>query len=340
MRNFFLSLFVLLASLQLSGQKMFRNPVNMAHCADPTIFRGDSNGRYICFSTEHHTKKNYMVSTDLVNWKDSGKKLISSTGYADLCTIYRHRWAPQYAFIGGRHLLYLSAVHAEPSGKGQGIAVFSADAAEGPYHFEAMITESRETGIEDSIDPFVVEDEGKVWMAFGSTGGVHIVELAADGLSLAPGAKYKHIAGVEVIYDRSRKRCYEGSYLYKRGGWWYLFLSAGYYANASYYLLVGRSKKITGPYKDRNGVNLIEGQAPALLSTEPGNELMYGPGHNGEIFTDKTGQDYMFYHCHHRQSPNMEDKRRLFLQRLFWDEKGWPYFETGHPLAQDVAPQL
>ena len=169
---------------------------------------------------------------------------------------------------------------------------------------------------------------------------MHIVELNADGTAVAPGAVYKHIAGLSVEDDHSRSGVYEGAYLYRRGEWWYLFASGGYYANGSYKLVCGRSKNITGPYKDRNGKDMRQGKAPALLSTAPGNELVFGPGHNGEIVTDKTGQDYMFYHCHYRSSAAMEETRTLFLQRLFWDDKGWPYFETGHPLLKDVAPQL
>ncbi len=323
------------------GEVTFRNPVWSSGWPDPTVFPGTSPGSYVSFSTEGTSWKNYIYSKDLVHWTSSGKKLISSASNTAFKALYQQRWAPQYVYLAGSHRIYLSAVHAVSDGKGSGIAVFSSDRAEGPYEFLKVITWSLDTGIKDSIDPFIVSEGGKVWMVFGSTGGVHIVELASDGLSIADGASYKHIAGKDVNEDKTRMSCYEGSYLYRRGNWWYLFLSAGYYANSTYYLVVGRSTSITGPYKDINGVDLLEGKAPAILSTEPGNELVFGPGHNGEIITDASGQDYIFYHCHYKENAQQESSPRvLFLQRLFWDDDGWPYFETGHPLLEDRTPYL
>ena len=318
----------------------FNNPVWPKNWPDPTVFYDAGAGQWVSFSTEGSGRRNYLVSTDLVHWRDSGKRLIAPSAYTIMSSYANHRWAPGYAFIGGQHRLYVSVVRTGAGGHDTRIAVLGAENPCGPYSFEAIVTAYEDTGIKDSIDPFVLEADGKVWMAFGSVGKMHIVELNADGTAVAPGAVYKHIAGLSVEDDHSRSGVYEGAYLYRRGEWWYLFASGGYYANGTYKLVCGRSKNITGPYKDRNGKDMRQGKAPALLSTAPGNELVFGPGHNGEIVTDKTGQDYMFYHCHYRSSAAMEETRTLFLQRLFWDEKGWPYFETGHPLLKDVAPQL
>ena len=45
---------------------------------------------------------------------------------------------------------------------------------------------------------------------------------------------------------------------------------------------------------------------------------------------------YMLFHCHNRASGTRS--RFTFLQRLFWDAEGWPYFEGGKVLAEDLAP--
>ena len=204
-----------------------------------------------------------------------------------------------------------------------------------------IVTDGRVTGICDTIDPEVVKDPetGKVWMFFGSVGKVHRVELTADGRALAPGAKYVHVAGLHVDDPKAhphRRRVFEGTYLHRRGGWWYLFASSGEYNNGTYAVLVGRARRITDDFTDRAGRLMKEGFAEKILSSRPGDRF-YGPGHNGEIFTAPSGRTYMVYHCHDREiapyKPDGYNPRPLFLQEIFWDAEGWPYFETGRPAA-------
>lgn len=317
------------------------NPVWAKNWPDPTVFYDAATRCWCSFSTEGSGKRNYLVSPDLVHWEDSGKRLIAASAYTVMTGYANHRWAPAYAFIGGKHMLYVSVVLSGGDHHDTRIVALRSENIRGPYEFVSVVTAYEDTGIKDTIDPFVLEADGKVWMAFGSIGKMHIVQLNAEGSALAPGAEYKHIAGLTSAENPSRSGVYEGAYLYKRNGWWYLFASGGLYSNTTYKLVCGRSQNITGPYLDRNGVDMRQGLAPALLSTDPAcADSVFGPGHNGEIFTDKTRQDYIFYHCHYRPSPDASETRMLFLQRLFWDAEGWPYFETGHPLLRDVAPQL
>ena len=83
-----------------------------------------------------------------------------------------------------------------------------------------------------------------------------------------------------------------------------------------------------------------EGYATPVISSANG-DTFYGPGHNGEIFTDSTGQDYILYHCHNNSfDPAHPGKRYLMLQRLFWGPKGWPYVQDGKPAATDISPKF
>ena len=45
----------------------------------------------------------------------------------------------------------------------------------------------------------------------------------------------------------------------------------------------------------------------------------------------------MVYHCHDREfapyQPHGYNPRPFFLQEICWDADGWPYFETGRPVA-------
>ena len=153
------------------------------------------------------------------------------------------------------------------------------------------------------------------------------MKLAPDGRSLAPGAVYEHMAGVHGTRDNnpSRSKVFEGSYLHRRNGWWYLFASRGRYSDYSYAIVVGRARTLAGPFLDRKGRPMKDGFATTVLSSAKGDHF-FGPGHNGEIATID-GHDYLPFHCHIQNAT--PSQRPLFIQELFWDDEGWPYMSNG-----------
>lgn len=70
-------------------------------------------------------------------------------------------------------------------------------------------------GLQNSIDPFYIEDGGRKYMFWGSFRGIYGIELTADGLKVKSGADKKQIAGT----------AYEGTYIHKKNGYYYLFAS-------------------------------------------------------------------------------------------------------------------
>lgn len=121
-----------------------------------------------------------------------------------------------------------------------------ADRPEGPFDDLGMLFRSNEIGVQNSIDPFYIEDDGHKYLFWGSFRGIHAVELTDDGLAVAQGAQPQRIAGT----------AYEGTYIHKHGGYYYLFASTGSCCEgmkSSYTTVVGRSKHLMGPYTDRAG---------------------------------------------------------------------------------------
>jgi len=217
--------------------------------------------------------------------------------------------------------MYVSLVNCDTN---SAIAVYSSKSPEGPFADGRIITRSRDTGIRDTIDPEVVRDDrdGTLWLFFGSTGKMHRVKLAPDGRSLAQDAKYEHVAGIwgnEKTHP-TRKGVFEGCYLHRRGGWWYLFASHGCYWNHTYSIAVGRAKTLDGPFLDREGRRMTDGFGTLVIESKEGDRF-FGPGHNGEIATIG-GRDYMPYHCH--VAGDKPQARPLFVLELTWDEDGWP----------------
>lgn len=160
----------------------------------------------------------------------------------------------------------------------------------------------------------------------GEFHGIYGAELSDDGLSLKGGMKPQQVAGT----------AYEGTYIHKRGGYYYLFASIGRCCEglkSTYTTVVGRSKHLFGPYVDKKGVSMLENHHEVLIDK---NAAFVGPGHNSEIVTDDKGADWMFYHAVSVANP---EGRVLMLDRVNW-KKGWPVVEGNTPSLQAKAPVI
>lgn len=312
---------LLFATATLAQAQKISNPITQGSWPDPTVWQAE-DGNYYCICTG---LRRTLVSSDLFNWKNNNSSVVDRESWGKMREIARHFWAPDVVSINGQRLLYITLYN---SAKDSSIGVLK-EVAPNDFEFHGVITRSTETGIIDTIDPEVVVDKkGKrVWLFFGSVGKMHRVELTRDGLSVKKGAKYTHVAGRTDKENRSRSKVFEGCYLHRHDGYWYMFVSAGWYKDHTYKLLVGRSRRLTGVFRDRNGRPMTAGYATPVIQSKKG-DFFYGPGHCGEIFT-KDGRDYIFYHCHNRDvKPH---QRPLMLQEIKWDSEGWPYVEGGKP---------
>lgn len=312
-----------LLSLLLAGWGAFSfpaNPLTPFSSADPTFWRAP-DGSWRASSTGQRILK----SRDFFTWEDTGRRLFTQADEQRIRAEWHQIWAPDVTRINGLYYLYVTHIR---NAAESAIYVYTSRSAEGPFTDGRLLTCSRDTGIIDTIDPEVVRDENKrLWLFFGSIGRIHRVRLASDGKSIAKGAKYEVVAGLHVKDSPSRLRVFEGAYLYRRGGWWYLFASRGRYADWSYGIVVGRAKKLTDDFRDRRGRLMKNGFGTLILSSNKGDKF-FGPGHNGEIAI-LNGRSYLPYHCH-VEGPDAH-ARPLFVQELIWGRDGWPSIPGGKP---------
>lgn len=338
--------------LRAEETKFFSNPVFAHDWADPDVWQGD-DGNFYTFSTAGAKysggQAKFLWSEDMVRWDTIPDYVWTLETLSQIKKYGDNIWAPQVVKIKNQWLMYVSCYTSESK---SAIVVLklnsdtfpTKEGLHGPWTFHSVLTQSSVSKINDTIDPFVVEDNetGKVWMFFGGVGKVHRVELASDGLSLAEETPtYTHVAGLKDSEDRTREKVFEASSLYYRDGYWYLFVSSGFYSNYSYSLKVGRSETLTGDFVDKNGNSLKNGVATTILSTPKSSTDFWGPGHNGGIFDDIEGRTYMYYHCHAKDVPvTVADytPRALMLQQMYWDSEGWPYFKNGKPVASEACP--
>lgn len=317
----------------------YENPVWGPDAPDPTVWKAD-DGRYYASSTY----QDVLMSADLVHWRKTGGKLLEKAEYDWIAKTWPHVWAPDVVKIGDWYNLYLTFHN---TGKHTAIAAYRSRNPGGPFTDRRILVTSEGDGRFETIDPEVVvdSDTGRTWLFFGH-GDVRRVELTADGRDRKPGSKIEHVAGVELggkpedSLNGWVAGGTEGAYLHRHAGKWYLFVSEGNWMDHTYRVSVGRAERLDGAFFDRDGRPMAQGAATPILTSENGDEF-FGPGHNGEIFTSSTGRDYLFYHCHWTGTKSFEPvasvwtgsrkykPRALFLQEIFWDGDGWPYFKNG-----------
>lgn len=306
----------MLFSLGASAQEdnLYTNPVINIDFPDPTIING-GDGYFYAYCTNSRVKR--WRSKDLVTWQQNGYAF-TDTG--------RPRfvegggvWAPDINYINGQYVMYYSM--STWGGEWEcGIGVATAPKANSQNFTDlGKLFISSEIGVQNSIDPFYIDADGKKYLFWGSFRGIYGIELSDDGLSLKEGAEKFRVAGTLT----------EGTYIHKRGDYYYLIGSAGSCcegANSTYRLVVARSKNVEGPYVDKEGKSAKDNHFSEMLVR---NEFIVGPGHCSEIVQDDAGQDWIMYHGYTVESGY--SGRRAHLDQVLWDSEGWPYIVSNRP---------
>lgn len=295
----------------------YRNPVFREFLvADPTVIRGDDGDFYLYATEAGRNNIPILRSSDLVHWKKVGEVFTPENHPHITDKAGANLWAPDINRIGDRYVLYYS----QPGENNKhAIGVASAPSLTGPFTDHGKLIDSNEIGVDISIDQFYIEEEGHKYLFWGSFRGIWAIELSDDGLSLKPGAEKRKIAGDQ----------YEGTYIHKHGGYYYLFVSTGDFMK-DYHVVVGRSKSLMGPYVDREGRDMLDVRHELVVGNGNG---FVAPGHNAEFITDDEGHDWMLYHTRLEEG----GPRYLLLDRIYW-EGGWPRVRDFKPSQMSVAP--
>ena len=112
----------------------------------------------------------------------------------------------------------------------------------------------------------------------------------------------------------------EATDLIYRDGWYYLLGTHGTCCdgpNSTYNIVVGRSRKVTGPYVDNMGRKMLEGGGKMVLAARYG---LVGPGHFGRYIV-ADGVEKMS--CHFEADFQRGGRSVLGILPLLWRD-GWP----------------
>lgn len=338
-------LLAILAAHDLCGADTYTNPVIDINLPDPTVIC-DDNGVFYMTGTGNWTRKwaedeiaNLTIyrSSDLVNWTEAGKVFDRDRDHPDVNQI----WAPEFCRINGKYVLFYCA---NPDDSNTCLAYTGyavADNILGPWEDRGKLIDGYMTDSQNTIDPFYFhDDDGKHYLFWGSTTNMWAMEIFVDD-------------NLNITFDLARKRQtagfnIEGTEIYKRNGYYYLFGSIDSYAWIWYQIVVGRSNNIFGPYYTKEGINLLtggSGESPYndwnLKKAAPltaNNSTFTGMGHNAPVITDGVGNTWLICHAHKGQ--NVEPLCRVpLLGRLKWTDDGWPYLDSGTmPDSPQTAP--
>lgn len=307
--------------------------------ADPSIVKGD-DGLYYIFATDRMT----LVSEDCCTWNQIDYEIINwPTWQNDLFPKTQfYMWAPDVIKVKDKWIYYYSLGSSEGKpGIGYGIS----DTCAGPYVDQGPLFTYEEIGDKDgTIDPQVFYDaDGSLHMVYGSFNGIFVLDLEDDGMALKEGEDGKGNKTIIAGYSaKSDFTTYEGAYMIYKDGYYYLFVSSNLsveHENSLYAVYTGRSKSLEGPFvgEDKRPLTLSGNgntYGSLVLHSKPSfREFVAGPGHNSILIDDK-GDYWIYYHAYHKND-NFK-KRHLFMDKLTWDNQGFPLVKDQNPSFEET----
>ncbi len=229
-------------------------------------------------------------------------------------------WAPDVIHLGNRYLLYFAVLTFGKQTSAIGLATtptLNPDDPDFKWTDEGVVIQSDPSVDFNAIDPAVtVNAGGNLWLAFGSFWkGIKLIALDK--------ATGKRAASNSTVYPLAYHAQIEASYLYHHGDDYYLFVNWGRCCrglNSTYEIRVGRSRAITGPYLDKDGVDLMNDGGSVVLATDG---PFIGPGHAGIL--EENGR--FLFSCHFYDGTTPRGTSMLAIRPMHWDAHGWPVID-------------
>jgi beta-xylosidase len=250
-------------------------------------------------------------------------------------------WAPDIRYLDGEYVMYYTVTDtaANPDPWDYTIGVATAPTPTGPWTDSGgPVLDPRPAGGDsylNTIDPAMfADDDGTRYLYFGGFhGGIWVTRLDESG-TRAVGEPTRVTVG-----DR-----YEGAFVVKRDGWYYLMGSS---ANCcagpvtGYSVYTGRSRSPLGPFTDHEEVSLNESRVGGTQVLAQNGNRWIGVGHHS-VLTDVSGQDWMLYHAIDKDRPWLNEpggvnRRPTLIDRLDWID-GWPVVNAGAGPSEGPQP--
>lgn len=285
----------------LARTKAQQYPVIPGDLPDPSILRVGNQYYATGTSSEWSPQYPLYTSDDLLHWKRQGNVFLKTPAWA-----ISSYWAPELFYYKGTYYVYYCARRTADGIVCLGVAT-SKDPLKGFTDHGVLLQWGKE-----AIDPFVIEDSGKLYMSFKAYGldkrpiELLCVPLSDDGLKVTGEA-------VSLLRDDERKGL-EGQCMVKRADGYYLFYSYGACCGreCSYEVGVAKATTLKGPYTKYESNPVI---------TESNTWKCTG---HGTITTTSDGRYVYLYHAYNKND-NVYSGRQAMLGEVLWNKgTGWP----------------
>jgi arabinan endo-1,5-alpha-L-arabinosidase len=295
---------------------------------DPVMIRQDD--KYYIFCTGNGISM--FSSTDMINWKREPPVFTVAPAWVikELPKFRNSMWAPDISFYKGFYYLFYSVSAFGRNTSCIGLARNKTLHAESPDYqwidMGCIIQSIPGRDNWNAIDPnLIVDYDGTPWLDFGSFwGGIKLVRLKDDlsGIYAEPqewhtlARRYRDPFTEDTNAGAAEL---EAPFIFKKGNFYYLFVSWDKCCSglkSTYKVAVGRSEKITGPYFDRDSIDMAKGGGTIVVK---GDADYAGVGHEAVVSFD--GADYLVYHGYDAHD---NGRSKLIINKLVWDNSGWP----------------
>jgi len=333
MRIFLSISLVIFTLIVINGQEAPNNQRISVH--DPVMIHQD--GVFYLFCTGMGIT--VWSSPDLKTWKREKPVFSAPPPWAvEAVPGFRgHIWAPDISYHNGLYYLYYSVSAFGKNTSCIGLAVNKTlNPADSLFKWEdqgKVIQSFPGKTNWNAIDPnLVFDNRGKPWLVFGSFwDGLQMVKLKKDLRDPEEGSQPITVASrksqrqtdnpsaVDNNPGDAGGNAIEAPFIVKKGKYNFFFASIDYCCkgvNSTYKMIVGRSRKIDGPYLDKEEKPLRSGGGSILMA---GNADWYGVGHNG--FCTYAGNDYILFHGYDAKD---NGRSKLLIYKVIWNADGWP----------------
>jgi arabinan endo-1,5-alpha-L-arabinosidase len=293
---------------------------------DPSAIEID--GRFAAFGTGgpglYRGAIRVKTSPDGLAWTDAGAigKGVPAWGAGALGYQPTNIWAPSVSARGETTFLYyaLSTFGGHDSAVGlmTNPSFDPLKPGEG-WRDQGLVLQSTERDDFNAIDPFRVDlSDGRAFLVFGSFwSGIKLRELDPAG-----GKLIREDAPTFALAGRHGGAT-EAPSILEREGKFFLFVSFDQCCRgvgSTYNICVGRANRIEGPYRDREGRDMLQGGG-SLLQASAGRVI--GPGGQEAV---KTSQGEMLaYHYYDGAAGGVS---KLELTPIRWTSDGWPELDA------------
>jgi arabinan endo-1,5-alpha-L-arabinosidase len=180
---------------------------------------------------------------------------------------------------------------------------------------QGMVVMSKRGDDFNAIDPFRIDaSDGRAYLTFGSFwSGIKLNELNPDT------GKIVRDEAPRIALASRNGGAIEASSVLEHDGKFYLFVSFDQCCKgvaSTYNIRVGRAERIEGPYRDKEGKEMMNGGGALVLATTG---RFIGPGGQEAV---KTSRGEML--AYHYYDGDASGASKLQFSPISWGADGWP----------------